>query len=97
MSRAEKTPIIVTPSGPDVLHTEDTVVLLSSDERLCLPHEPPKSLVPALPLQFCSNYFPALLMVVVHPVTLEKERGTTFSISPEELVPLQVVYSQRHL
>lgn len=71
-----------------------TVVLLGSGERLRLPDEPLKSFVPALPLQFCSNYFPALLMVVVHPVTLEKGRDMTFRINTEELVSLQVVYSQ---
>jgi len=53
---------------------QTTVVLLNSDERLRLPDEPPKSFMPALPLQFCSNYFPALLMVVVHPVALGKGR-----------------------
>lgn len=73
---------------------QTTVVLLSSEKRLRLLDEPLESFVPALPLQFCSNYFSALPMVVVHPVTLQKGRGMTLSITTEESVPLQVVFSQ---
>lgn len=60
------------------------LVLLNSAQRLRLPQQPPKSFVPALPLQLCSNHFPALLMVLVHPVTLEKGRGRTVSTNKEE-------------
>lgn len=68
-----------------MLYTPQTVVvLLSSGQRLRLPQEPPESFVPALSLQLCSNHFPALLMVLVHPVTLEKGRGRTFSINTEQ-------------
>lgn len=73
------------------------LVLLNSGQRLCLPQEPPKGFMSALPLQLCSNHFPALLMVLVHPVTLERGRGRTFSTNRREFMTLQVMHSQKHL
>lgn len=62
---------------------QTVVLLLNPGQGLRLPQEPPKSFVPALPLQLCSNHFPAPPMVLVHPVTLQKGRGRTFSVNTE--------------
>lgn len=63
--------------------SKTTVALLNSDQRLCLPDEPLKSFKPTLPLQLCSNYLPALLMIVIHPVQLKKAKDMTVSMNAE--------------
>lgn len=60
------------------------LALLRWGHRLRLAEQPAQSLVPALPLQLCSHHFPALLVVLVHPVTLQKGRGSTFSMNTQE-------------
>lgn len=48
-----------------------------SDDWLGLSDQPLQGLLPALPLQLCSNHLPARPVVLVQPVPLQERREVT--------------------